>query len=173
MDSPEKVTCEVKLRLSDVIHPFAYNWVNVINWVLIIFAGVLIFKPSSIYGPYPMEPWQDHVLYTSIAVAWMMFVGLPYSRLFVTLWKTPALKTPRRITLDADGMHLESEDARGDYKWSLFHSVRETKNAFVLKANAWSGTYIPKRCLTGPKDTLIIRKLMRENFKGKKTLRND
>jgi hypothetical protein len=173
MELPKKVTCDVKLRLSDVIDPFAFNWINLFNLVLTIFACVVIFRPSSIYGPYPVEAWEEQAFYIFIAFSWLMFVGLPYASLLIRFWTTPALKSPRKLTFDADGMHLESDDARGDYKWSLFRSVAETKKVFVFKISATSGTYLPKRCLTGPDDIHLLRQLIRESFRGKKSLRND
>ena len=128
MELPTKNTCEVKLRLSDVLDPFAYTSINLFNWFLTAIVCIVLYRPYWVFGPYSEEPWQDHVGFDMfICLAWSMFVGLPYLSLLIRFWKSPTLEKPRQFTFDAEGMHVESEDARGDYKWSLFRSVFEMK----------------------------------------------
>jgi hypothetical protein len=87
--------------------------------------------------------------------------------------ETPAVGRARRITFNSEGFHMESEDARGEYKWTLFLRIIETRKVFVFMQTTKSGTYIPKRCLSNPQDILALRQLIRANFTGKKTLRVD
>jgi hypothetical protein len=87
--------------------------------------------------------------------------------------KSPALRRSRRLTFSAEGIQFEAEDARGEYKWSLFMRIIETKKVFMLQQTTHAATYIPKRCFHSPSDVELLRQLIRENFKGKWTLRRD
>jgi hypothetical protein len=79
----------------------------------------------------------------------------------------------RSLSFSSDGLHLESEDARANYKWSMFHRVVETSQLFVFISGPRSGTSLPKRRLTNSGEIQILRQLIRENFEGKKRLRPD
>jgi hypothetical protein len=87
--------------------------------------------------------------------------------------KFPQFQKPRRFSLNSEGMHFESEDARGDYKWSIFSRIVETPEVFIFVQTTRSSTYVPKRCLRKPDDILILRQLIRENFRGRRRLRRD
>jgi hypothetical protein len=87
--------------------------------------------------------------------------------------KAPGFKTPAKYMFDAQGMRFESEDAKGEYKWSVFARILETRKAFALAQTEYAATYIPKRCFTSPNDISLFRQLIRENFKGRWRLRRD
>jgi hypothetical protein len=87
--------------------------------------------------------------------------------------KYPALRRSRRVSFSAEGMHVESEDARGDYKWSLFYQIVETPKTFLFMQTTRGGVYIPKRCLSASDDIVTLRRLIRDNFTGKRRLRTD
>ncbi len=79
----------------------------------------------------------------------------------------------RTISFSNDGMHLESEDSSGDYKWSFFHRIVETHRAFQFIVGPRSATFLPKRCFSNSGEIQMLRQLIHENFKGKKRLRPD
>jgi YcxB-like protein len=85
----------------------------------------------------------------------------------------PAAGRLGTIYFSKDGMHLKSEDSSGDYKWSLFHRIVETRRAFPFIVGPQSATLLPRRCFSNSGETHILRQLIRKNFKGKKPLRPD
>lgn len=137
---------------------------------------MLIYQTRSLYvlsDSSPPEDWQAFlVLYLLISFAFLALLVFPYVRLLAMFWNSPALKKPRQITLDAQGMRVESDDMRGDYKWSVFQSVHESTKVFAFAPTSWQGIYLPKRCLKGPEEILLVRQLIREHFQGAKHLRN-
>jgi len=96
----------------------------------------------------------------------------PWLRIHYQFRKFPRLRKKRRFTFDSEGMHFQSEDARGDYKWSVFASIIETPRHFLFMQTSRSGTTIPKRYLS-ESDIQLLRKLVRENFQGKRRIRID
>jgi hypothetical protein len=106
------------------------------------------------------------------SVAFALFL-LPYLRVRTMFRKSPALRRPRRLVFGPEGIRFEAEDARGEYKWSLFMRIIETKKVFMLLQTTRAATYIPKRCFHSPSDVELLRQLIRDNFKGKWTLRRD
>lgn len=74
-----------------------------------------------------------------IAVLVLMFLQ-PWLRIRYQFHRYPSFRKPRRFTFDAEGMHFQMEDARGDFKWSVFTSVVETRRHFLLMQTNRSGT---------------------------------
>jgi len=64
--------------------------------------------------------------------------------------KNPRLKKSVRYTFSAEGMRFESADGNGEFKWSAFERIIETKKVFAL-----GRVYIPKRCLASEADAAI------------------
>jgi YcxB-like protein len=109
-----------------------------------------------------------------VALAVFIALGLllfPYLRLRSAVRKAPGFKKRARYIFDAQGIRFESEDAKGEYKWSAFATVLETRRAFALAQTDYAATYVPKRCFASPNDIAIFRQLMRDNFKGRWRLR--
>jgi YcxB-like protein len=106
--------------------------------------------------------------------AFVLFVSffLPWLGAQSLFRKYPAFRKARRSSFSNDGVHLESEDAQGHYKWSLFSRIAETPKTFFLMQTARSATYVPKRCLKA-EDIPMLRRLIRQNFTGKLTPRGD
>jgi hypothetical protein len=110
------------------------------------------------------------VLAAFIALGLVLF---PYLRLRSVFRKAPGFKKPVKYMLNAQGMRFESDDAKGEYNWSVFARVLETRKAFALAQTDYAATYIPKRCFASPEDISIFRQLVRDNFKGHWRLRRD
>jgi hypothetical protein len=51
--------------------------------------------------------------------------------------------------------------------------IIETRKLFLLLQTANAATYIPKRWFRSESDVDFLRQLIRDNFKGKWTLRRD
>jgi hypothetical protein len=175
MGSDREVTIEVVLRPSDVYTPFLWTAQNLLRWVLLIVACLILFNLySSIFGGHGAEPvlawfWAC-ILILCLSAA--MFL-LPYWRVLRMFRKAPAFSKSRRWSISAQGLHLESEDTRADYKWSLFARIIETRTTFLLLQTSYYATYIPKRCFSSPGDIQTVRNLIRENFTGKYRIRRD
>jgi YcxB-like protein len=107
------------------------------------------------------------------AFVFLAIFSWPYFRVRSMFHEFPALLRSRRVSFRVDGIHIESEDAQGDYKWSLFYQIVETPKTFLIMQTNRAATYVPKRCLSKSDDVVILRRLIRDNFKGKLRLRND
>jgi hypothetical protein len=97
----------------------------------------------------------------------------PYLRVLAFFRGTPNVTRPRRVTFRTDIILFESAEAKSECKWMFFSRVIETPTGFVFSQGKAGGTYIPKRCLPSHEDIVLLRTLIRENFKGKKVLRRD
>jgi YcxB-like protein len=163
METSAQVTAHFVLRPSDIdaIHPFAYSLQHVIRWTSVVFVCLVSYEAGPIWF-YSL----------SGSMLFVMFV-LPWLRILWMFRKYSAFSRPRSISFGPEGMHLESEDARGDYKWSLFYRITETRRSFVFLVTPRGATYVPKRALSGSAEIGMLRKLIRENFGGKKWLRAD
>ncbi|HLZ14316.1 MAG TPA: YcxB family protein [Candidatus Acidoferrum sp.] len=173
MEESKQITVEVLLRPSDVYSPFSWSWSAIIRFLLLFIAFVFL------YDTFAERSSEDHTEFlrqSAWAIAFLVCAAIslfviPYLRTLIIFRNSPALKSTRRITLSDDGMHFESTDSTGDYKWSLFAGVMETRKTFLLKQTAYAATYIPKRCFSSPEEIQIVRDLIRKNFKGKYRLR--
>lgn len=175
METHPKLTVQLVLRPSDVYDPFLYSWRNLIRWVTVVFACFLIYDTSSTWSSALSGAGIKPALLISFLVGFALFIlfVLPWLRVQSMFRKYPTLRRPRSFSFSSEGMHAESEDARGDYKWSLFHRIVETPKLFLFMSTPRGATYVPKRCLSRPDEIGILRQLIRENFKGKKTLRRE
>ena len=81
---------------------------------------------------------------------------LPWVRVQWMFRRLPAIEQSRSLSFSSEGLHLESEAARGDYKWWFFHRIVETPKVFMFIVGR-GGTYVPKRCLSTPGEIEILR----------------
>jgi YcxB-like protein len=176
MDNKPELIADITLEPGDVHHPFLWSWQNLVRWVLALTACLILYEVPPLWPPgvSPSERRTElfllYLLVGSVALALFL---LPYLRVRSMFRKSPALRRPRRVIFNAEGIRFESEDARGEYKWSLFLRIIESKKVFVLLQTTHAATYIPKRCFRSPSDVELLRQLIRDNFKGKWTLRRD
>jgi hypothetical protein len=109
-------------------------------------------------------------LFVLILLALLVFPSLRVRAIFRG---TPGFARPRRVTFRPDIILIEAADSKSECKWTLFSGVFETPSVFVFSQGKVGGTYIPKRCFASQQDIAFLRQLIRENFKGKATLRRD
>jgi hypothetical protein len=176
MDKNTQLIVDVKLELGDLYLPFLRSWQNLIRWVLVLAACLILYGISPIWpldASSPERSKELFLLYLLVAAVSLASFLLPYLRVRATFRKSPAIRRPRRLTFSAEGIRFESEDARGEYKWSLFMRIIETRKLFLLLQTAHAATYIPKRCFLSASDVELLRQLIRDNFKGKWTLRRE
>jgi len=176
-DGQPEIAVDVVLKLHDVYTPFDWNRQNLIRWVLAILACYVVydicFSPSS-----QLQSFSDANSISAVIVTLAVFIVLglvlfPYLRLHSMFRKSPGFKSPNKYMFDAQGMRFESEHASGEYKWSVFARILETRKAFALAQTDYAATYIPKRCFASPNDISAFRHLVRENFKGRWSLRRE
>jgi len=145
------------------------------RWVLAILAGYIVydicFSSSSQLQFFPDAKSISAVIVTLAVFICFGLILFPYLRLRSVFQKAPGFKTRAKYMFDDQGMRFESEYAKGEYKWSVFARVLETRKAFALAQTDYAATYIPKRCFMSPNDISLFRQLVRENFKGRWRLR--
>lgn len=175
METYLRLTVKCILRPADVYDPFMYSWRNVIRWAAAVFACLLIYDT----GPNWFLVRSGAGIKTALllllmaAVALFILFYLPWLSVQSMFRNYPSMRRLRSFSFSSDGLHIESEDVRADYKWSIFHRVVETPKVFLFIVTPRGATYLPKRCLLTPDDIRILRQLIRENFTGKKTLRRE
>ena len=170
-----ELTIDITLQPKDVYHPFIVSWPNLVRWVSALFACYLIYTTNPVWPagsqPEAVSTLLERPLFCAFVI--LVLFSWPYLRARSMFHKFPALRRSRRVSFSAEGMHLESEDAQGDYKWSLFYQIVETPKAFMLMQTSRGAIYIPKRCLSKSDDIVTLRRLIRDNFTGKRRLRSD
>lgn len=167
MEPQNQVTAEITLELSDLYWLFGLKRWSFYRYALVIAFCLLVVSAIRIW------PSSDSNFMLIVAAALAAIFLYPWFRIRNHFRNYPAYRKPRRFTFDVEGMHLESEDARGDYKWSLFAEIVETKQSFIFRQTSSGGTPVPKRFLAQPDDIPKLRTLIRENFNGKRRLRID
>ena len=177
MDHGPEVTVEVKLKPNDVYTPFQWSRGNVIRWIV---AGLLCLIGRDLYvsGAETLRSFPDGGSILAIVVMVFVLILLavllfPYLRMRALFRGTKALSAARRITFRTHAILFQSENANSECKWAMFTRVHETRKVFVFAQGNFGGTYVPKRCFSSPSDIPLLRQLIRDNFKGKWTLRTD
>lgn len=175
MESNRNLTVEFVLRPADVYDPFAYSWRNTIWWAIVVLVCLFLYEavPSWSSAHLGVAIGQAALAPVLIVIALLILFVLPWIRVQSMFRRYPALGRPRSLSFGSEGLHVESDDARGDYKWSIFHRVVETPKVFLFIVTPRGATYLPKRCLATPGDISTLRRLIQENFRGQKTLRHD
>jgi hypothetical protein len=169
-----EITVDVALEPSDVYHPLQWSLQNLARWVSVATAGLILSGVSPLWPPEPAaseRKTEIFLLYLLLGLVSVAVFLLPYLGVRRTFQKAAALRHPRHYIFNAAGIRTESEDARADYKWSLFTRIRETKSVFLLYQAPQVATYIPKRCFHAQADIEVLRQLIRDNYKGKWTVR--
>jgi YcxB-like protein len=170
-----ELTFDITLEPQDVYQPFVYSWPNLVRWVSAPFACYLIYTTRPIWLTGSQLGAASALLEPPLFCAFV-FIAMfswPYLRVRSMFQKYPALRRSRRVSFSGEGMRVESEDAKGDYKWSLFYQIVETPKTFLLMQSARGAIYIPKRCLARSDEIVLLRRLIRDNFTGKRRLRTD
>jgi hypothetical protein len=170
-----ELTVDIALQPQDVYHPFIVTRSNLMRWVLALFACYLTYTTRPIWSAGSLSGSVSILLELPLFCAFVVLAifSWPYLRVRSMFHEHPSLRRSRRVSFSADGMHMESEDAQGDYKWSLFYQIVETPKTFLFMQSTRAATYIPKRCLSKSDDIVILRRLIRDNFMGKRRLRNE
>jgi hypothetical protein len=169
------LTADVMLHPQDVYQPFLISRANVARWVVAIFASYLIYSTRTLWSAGSQLETAPELLQLTLYFA-LVFIAMfswQYLRVRFMFHKYLAMGHLRRVSCSAEGMHIESEDGRGDYKWSLFHQIVETPKTFLFMQTTSGAVYIPKRCLPRLNDIAVLRRLIRDNFTGKRWLRTD
>jgi hypothetical protein len=177
MNDGRELTVEFTLIPEDVYSPFRWDRNNLARWIA---SALLCYILYDVYSR-SVETLRTFEGGTSIiAILITLFIlvlaGLllfPLLRLRAVFRGTPGFATLKRVTFRPDLILFESESAKAECKWTLFLNVLETPRVFVFSQGKVGATYIPKRCFTSSEDIAFLRKLIRENFKGKITLRRD
>src|SRR5207245_9766787 len=165
------------LKPNDVYTPFQWDRYNLARWVVAI---VLCWIFYDLYKRQldALRSFPDSGSIIAILVVLAIFILLalllfPYLRIRSLFRKSPRFQEPVRYTFNAEGLRFESQHGSGAFKWSAFDRAVATRKVFVFSMTSQSGAYIPKRYLTSPDDVALFRQLIRDNFKGKWTLRRD
>jgi len=177
MDDQPEASVAVNLKPSDVYSPFHLDRGNVIRWVA---AALLCLIFRDLYGSSreTLQSFPGGASITAVMIVLVVFVLFaillfPYLRVRALFRSTPSLAETSRITFRPDEILFQSERAKSECKWTLFTRVFETRKVFAFSQGGIGATYVPKRFFTDPNDIQLLRRMIRENFKGKWTLRSD
>jgi hypothetical protein len=172
-EAKDEVIVEVTLKPNDIYTPFQWNGTNVFCWPVILAACWVAYDS---YSSNPAK-WrvegvpQTVAAFGVVALLALVLITLQYVRVRRCFQKYPAFKGRRDFRFTPDGVHVESEHVRGDYKWSLFSKVVETRKNFLLLQTATAAMYVPKRCFGSADDMSTLRELILKHFKGQRRLR--
>jgi len=175
------VVVDVILKPNDVYTPFQWDRYNLARWVAAIVLCWIFYDLFQGYlDALRSFPGSGSVVAIGVAILVILAVFIllalllfPYLQMRALFRKSAQFQKSVRYTFNPEGLRFESEDASGAFKWSAFDRVVETRKVFAFWITSKSGTYIPKRCLASPSDVAVFRQLIRDNFKGKWTLRRD
>ncbi len=183
MEAARELTVEVILKPNDVYAPFQWGRYNLARWVAAaILCWIFYYGLQGQLETLRSFPDGGHIIEFKVAILVTVILAVfillalllfPYLQMRALFRKSPQFQKPVRYTLNPEGLRFESESASGAFKWSAFDRVVETRKVFAFSMTSQSGTYIPKRCLASPSDVPLLRQLIRDNFKGKWTLRRD
>jgi hypothetical protein len=177
MPTTSELTVEIELQPDDIIDWWSLSGQNSLRWAMALFGCFLIFQTRAIWTSGHVgsnqEPLSFQIIFFLIGVVLLAFFFYPHFRVRSMFQESPALRHRRRVTFSSEGLQMESEDARGDYKWSLFNRIVETRKVFIFSPTGRGGVYVPKRCLANPNDAIILRQLIRNNFRGGCILRSN
>jgi len=177
MNDGRELTVEFSLKPSDVYSPFRWDRSNLARWVV---SGLLcyIFYDLFKHSAETLKSFDGGTSILAIVILLFILIMLalllfPFLRVMAIFRGTPGFARPKRVTFRPDLILFESPEAKSECKWTLFSRVFETPRVFALSQGKAGGTYIPKRCFASRQDIEFLRQLIRENFKGKATLRRD
>jgi len=171
MNNHGSIILEVSLTPKDLVLPFNRFARSTYRWFLIFLAVFLVVELIDFPGfrLHPLaQPWSFSIL---VAVAVVAGIYFPRLRIRRTFEENPALSRSRRIEITPEGLRVESENAKGEYRWPLFCEIQETPKTFLLKQTTASAIYIPKRCFQSDEDIVRFRALLRSQYQGKLKLR--
>jgi hypothetical protein len=175
MPEVAELTIHVTLQPNDIFQPFLISRANLVRWVLALFACDLIYTTRPFWSSGSRSGIASGFLQPTLfsALVFIAMFSWQYLRVRFIFQKYPAMRRTSHVSFNAEGMHIKSEDARGDYKWSLFYQIVETPKTFLFMATSRGAVYIPKQCFSKSDEVADLRRLIRDNFTGKRTLRND
>jgi hypothetical protein len=177
METNPEVAIEVSLQPQDIYHPLLFSWQNLARWVLSLFAAYILYDTRLIWSSALANPDRSAGVFVLLLAGGVLFLSwllYPYFRVWSMFRSSPLLRTPRRIRFSAEGIRIDSEHGRGDYKWSIFQKIVESRKIFFfMQTTRYAGSfYVPKRCLS-KSATDDLRHLIRANFRGESKLRID
>ncbi|HEY1423873.1 MAG TPA: YcxB family protein [Candidatus Acidoferrum sp.] len=177
MDQQTEITVEVTLKPSDVYTPFRWDRGNVTRWVLAALL-CLIFRDLFGSSGEALRSFPDGGSIFAVVVVLLVFILLaillfPYLRVHALFRKPSRLAETTRITFRPDKILFQTDNANSECKWTIFTRVYETRKIFAFSQGNIGGTYVPKRFFSSPDEVEQLRQMIRQNLKGKWTLRRD
>jgi hypothetical protein len=173
MPQQREISLDVSLKLSDLYDPFKPSWQNLWRWAAAVavfaFAMDLSFSRTSI----PVD-WSIRAVIWALA-AFLIFalVLFPDLRIREAARKSNLFRETFRYVISAEGVHVEGENVRSDFKWSAFDRIEENESLFIFRRAPGGAIYLPKRCIAAPEDAATMRSLIAANFLGRCDLRSD
>jgi len=165
------IVLEVSLTPGDLYFPFHRSARNIYSWFVVCLFIFLAVELANIPGKglHPLsQPWSFLLL---VVIAILAGLAWPYLRIAYLFRHSRALTSRRRIEITPEGVRMESENARGEYRWPLFFEIEETPRAFLLKQTPGAAVYLPKRCFTSTDEIARFRALLRAQYSGRLRLR--
>src|SRR5271154_1882574 len=177
MNDGRELTVEYTLKPADIYSPLRWERNNVARWVIAaLFCYFLYEVLTRSADTLRSFDGGGSVLAIVVLLFVLILFGLllfPYLRGVEVFRSTPAFSSPTRVTFRPDSILSEVSEARSECKWALFTGAFEPRQVFVFSQGKAGGTYIPNRAFRSSEDVAFLRQLIRENIKGKITLRRD
>jgi len=176
MENSSDLSFEITVRPGDLYEAFGWSWQNVARWVLVLFVGYLVFETHPVWSAAStVAGVRDALVALSLfgLFALLALFLFPYLRLRHAFRKYPGRQWTQQFSFGTKGVHIDAEDASGDYLWSFFDSITETSKNILFRTKHGSAVYIPKHRVPNRDDVTRLRGLIRQNFKGRMELRHD
>jgi hypothetical protein len=100
-----------------------------------------------------------------------LWFGAPYFAARALFRKNPNVGKPVLWKFFPDRIETHGPVSDNVLQWSAFHTIRETKEQFLLYVQGNFANVLPKQCFGHSGDVAGLRQLIRENFRGKLHLR--
>lgn len=157
---------EVTVRFWDFYDPFRWAGMSLVQRLAAAILGLGLLALHWVIPP----------LSAALLVAGFIFCLVflyPFLRVQSAFRKNPALPRPRQLFFSAGGVRVQAEDFHAQYGWPMFIGIIERRKLWTFLTTERGGIQVPKRCFARPDENLTLRRIVKENFKGKRLLRID
>jgi YcxB-like protein len=170
------MTLEVRLKAEDLRDLWFNTRIKYLLWLLFLFGlylAYLVFAEIANVG-FAAAGILNVAVYGPIAATGLLGpFFIPRLRARQMIRCGPTLAETRQYSFSDRGVNFRGERMTCDLRWNGFHRIAESRRSFLLYLSPGFGAVIPKRCFSSPEGVVFLRQLIRENFKGKSTLRHD
>jgi hypothetical protein len=126
---------------------------------LLVCVGAPMLSLLSAAGGHPVS-WS---VINALVVFGVLLVALPtmlYGTQSKTYWAIAGDAASLDCQLDAEGVHVKTDDSSASSPWRAFSGFAETKGAFVLLSQSYPILVVPKTDIGGEPDISAVRSVL-------------